>query len=115
MGGGHLRFINLILFMMSTQEIKDQLDRIETSLTSQKTVLTFEEAVQYTGFSKSYLYKLTSGAKIPHYKPAGKMCYFNRVELDAWLQQNRISTQDEISSKAQTYCMTPKNRKGDRV
>lgn len=90
---------------MNFEDIKQQLDRIEISLSNQKEVMTFEEAAQYTGLSKSYLYKLTSSAKIPHYKPAGKLCYFNRSELDQWLQQNRISTQDEIYSKAQTYCM----------
>lgn len=95
-----------------TKEIKEQLDRIENSLAVQKEVMSFEEAAQYTGLSKSYLYKLTSGAKIPHYKPAGKLCYFNRTELDQWLQQNRISTHDEIVSRAQTYCMTPQGKKG---
>ena len=75
-----------------------------------KEVLTFDEASQFTGLSKSYLYKLTSGQKIPHYKPAGKMCYFNRDELQQWLMQNRISTRDEIVDKAQSYCMT--NKKG---
>lgn len=99
---------------MTDTFIKDQLDRIETSLINQKTVLTFEEAVQYTGFSKSYLYKLTSSAKIPHYKPAGKLCYFNRTELDEWLQQNRISTQDEIESKAHSYCMALNKQKGGK-
>ena len=97
---------------MSTEEIKQQLDRIENSLANQKEVLTLEEAAQYIGFSKSYLYKLTSSAKIPHYKPAGKLCYFNRFELDEWLQQNRISTQDEIYSKAQSYCMTQRKKSG---
>ena len=75
-----------------------------------KEVLTFDEAAIFTGLSKSYLYKLTSGQKIPHYKPSGKLCYFNREELQAWLLQNRISTSDEITEKAQTYCL--KNKKG---
>lgn len=77
-----------------------------------KEVLTFDEAAQFTGLSKSCLYKLTSGQKIPHYKPAGKMCYFNRGELQQWLMQNRISTQEEITGKAQNYCFT--NRKGGK-
>ena len=77
-----------------------------------KEVLTFDEASQFTGLSKSYLYKLTSGQKIPHYKPAGKMCYFNREELQQWLMQNRVSTRDEIVGKAQNYCMT--NKKGGK-
>lgn len=76
-----------------------------------KEILTFDEAALYLGLSKSYLYKLTSGQKIPHYKPAGKMVYFNRGELETWLQQNRVSTMTEINTKAQSYCM----KKGGRV
>lgn len=70
-----------------------------------KEVLTTDEAAKYLGVSKSYLYKLTMQQKIPHYKPLGKMCYFNRVELEQWLQSNRVATEDEISQKAQNYCM----------
>ena len=86
-------------------ELREQLDRIETAILSQKEVLTFDEAVQFTGMSKSYMYKLTSTQKIPHYKPSGKMVYFNRDELQTWLLQNRVSTHDELESKAQAYCM----------
>lgn len=64
-----------------TIELRDQLNRIETAILSQKDILTFDEAVQFTGMSKSYMYKLTSAHKIPHYKPSGKMVYFNRGEL----------------------------------
>ena len=70
-----------------------------------KEVLTSEEAARYMGVSMSHLYKLTMGHKIPHYKPMGKLCYFNRLELESWLQSNRIATEDEISQQAQTYCM----------
>lgn len=86
-------------------DLKDQLNRIETAILSQKDVLTFDEAVSFTGMSKSYMYKLTSAHKIPHYKPSGKMVYFNRNELQTWLLQNRVSTHDELESKAQAYCM----------
>ncbi|MBR3389106.1 MAG: helix-turn-helix domain-containing protein [Prevotella sp.] len=72
---------------------------------TQKEVLTSDEAARYLGISKSYLYKLTMRQQIPHYKPMGKMCYFNREELESWLQSNRIATGDEISQQAQTYCM----------
>lgn len=86
-------------------ELREQLNRIETAILSQKEVLTLEEAVQFTGMRKSYMYKLTSTQKIPHYKPSGKMVYFNRDELQTWLLQNRVSTHDELESKAQAYCM----------
>lgn len=50
-----------------------------------KNVLNFEEACEYTGFRASYLYKLTSTGKIPHYKPYGKMIFFRREELEEFL------------------------------
>ena len=72
---------------------------------STKEVLTSDEAAKYMGVSKSYLYKLTMRQQIPHYKPMGKMVYFNRLELEQWLQNNRVSTDTEISQQAQAYCM----------
>lgn len=69
-----------------------------------KEVLTFKEACTYTGLSESFLYKQTMLGNIPCYKPTGKLLYFNRVELDQWLQQNRCSTDAELADKAQHYC-----------
>ena len=71
-----------------------------------KEVLTTDEAASYMGVSKSYLYKLTMEKKIPHYKPMGKMVYFNRQELEYWLLSNRVATDDELSQDAQAYCIT---------
>lgn len=50
-----------------------------------KNVLNFEEACEYIGFKASYLYKLTSTGKIPHYKPYNKMIFFRREELEEFL------------------------------
>ena len=69
-----------------------------------KEVLTSDEAASYMGISKSYLYKLTMTRQIPHYKPMGKMCYFNRVELENWLQSARVKTSSELEQQAQDYC-----------
>jgi excisionase family DNA binding protein len=88
------------------ENIKQVADLITANIIStQKEVLTSDEAAKYMGVSKSYLYKLTMRQQIPHYKPMGKMVYFNRLELEEWLQRNRVSTEDEINEKAQTYCM----------
>ena len=91
-------------------EIKEQLNRIEAGTLLQKEVLTFEEACRYTGIGKSYMYKLTSGQKVPHFKPFGKLVYFNRAELENWLLQNPIKTIDEIEAIAGTYI----NRNGGK-
>ena len=70
-----------------------------------KEVLTSKEAAQYIRISLSYLYKLTMRQKVPHYKPMGKMCYFNSLELEKWLQSNRVATEAELNQQAQAYCM----------
>ena len=70
-----------------------------------KEVLTSQEAARYMGISRSYLYKLTMRQEIPHYKPMGKLCYFNRHELEEWLQSNRINTGAETAQQARAYCM----------
>lgn len=78
-------------------------------LITAKAVLTSDEAARYLGITKSYLYKLTMWRKIPHSKPMGKMVYFDRLELEAWLRSNRVATNDELERKAEAYC-----RKGGR-
>ncbi len=75
------------------------------SIICAKEVLTSDEAARYMGISKSYLYKLTMRGEIPHFKPMGKMCYFNRKELEEWLQNNRVATANEIGQQAAAYCM----------
>ena len=88
------------------EELKQVADLITANIiNTSKEVLTSDEAARYMGVSKSYLYKLTMNKQIPHYKPLGKMCYFNRLELEQWLQSNRHSTDAELSQQAQTYCM----------
>jgi hypothetical protein len=52
---------------------------------------------------------------IPHYKPMGKMCYFNRLELEQWLLQNRVATSAELTEKAQQYCETKPNKLSSRT
>ena len=83
--------------------IDDRLRNIESLLLSQKVVLNFNEVAIYTGLSKSYLYKLTSTAGIPCYKPQGKQIYFNKEEIDKWLLQNRKATNIEIENQASTF------------
>ena len=70
-----------------------------------KEVLTSEEVARYMGVSRSYLYKLTMRREIPHYKPRGKICYFNRQEVEQWLQSNRVATDTELNNQANNYCM----------
>lgn len=73
---------------MDTIFIMERLDRLERLLIANKEVLTFDETCDYTGISRSYLYKLTAAGHIPHSKPNGKLIYFERKKLVDWLLQN---------------------------
>ena len=85
---------------MTENEFNELAEQVSTNIINcTKEVLTSDEAARYMGISKSYLYKLTMRQQIPHYKPMGKMCYFNRQELEQWLQCNRVPTQQEYTKR----------------
>lgn len=98
--------------MQETNSIMRKLQDIEQLITEQgllnKEVLNFPEACTYLDISASHLYKLTSTKSIPHFCPQGKRLYFNRIELDKWLQRNRQSTQDELEQIASNYVLKNK-------
>ncbi len=53
-----------------------RVSELEKMLFLSKNVLSFDEASKFLNLSKSYLYKLTSGNLIPHYKAAGQNALF---------------------------------------
>ncbi|MBA4744104.1 helix-turn-helix domain-containing protein [Muricauda sp. TY007] len=69
--------------------ILERLDRLERLMIANKEVLTFDETCDYTGISRSYLYKLTAAGQIPHSKPNGKLIFFEREKIVSWLLQNQ--------------------------
>lgn len=94
---------------MTEEHVRRLADLITANIiNTQKEVLISDEAARYMGISKSYLYKLTMKREIPCYKPLGKVVYFNRKELETWLQSNRVSTDAELNQKAQAYCIKKK-------
>jgi prophage regulatory protein len=65
-----------------------------------KPFLSVEELASYIGVKVSYIYKMTHNREIPHYKPGGKMIYFDRKEIDECVLSQRVATADEIRSEA---------------
>lgn len=88
------------------QSLSNKLDEI-CALTAlgAKAVLSMREAALLTGYSEGTLYRLTSNKEIPHYKKRGKL-YFRKSELEEWLTDCRIASEQELSSKAATYIAT---------
>ena len=90
---------------MDNIEIQEKLNRIESLLLGTKQVLTWEEACDYTGISRSYLYKLTSAGIVPHSKPNGKLIFFDINRLNEWLLQNNRKSKAEIKGEALDYVL----------
>ncbi len=67
---------------------KDELIRsLKLQAISNKEILTIDEASIFTGYSKSYLYKLNSvGSDMPVYSSSkGSKLFFKKSELEQWL------------------------------
>jgi prophage regulatory protein len=73
------------------KNIKTNQERLEKLLLAKKNVLNIRELSDYTGYSISYIYKLTSRNAIPYFKPSGKAVFFDRMEIDVWLLKNKHS------------------------
>ena len=73
---------------MENDLILHKLNRIEKFMVSLKDILNVEELSEYTGFKKSYIYKLVHESKIPYSKPNGKSLFFDRKKIDQWLLSN---------------------------
>ena len=82
------------------------------SLLAAKNVLTLQDVALLTGLSKSHLYKMTCTHQIPYYKPNGKQIYFDRAEIESWMKQNRVATQQEAEQAAVTYVVTGEQKGG---
>lgn len=98
--------------MTIEQEIISKLAVIErNTLLAAKNVLDIDDVATLTGLSKSHLYKLTCTRQIPYYKPNGKLMYFDRAEVEAWMKRNRVKTQEEAKSDALNYVVTKGSNK----
>ena len=76
----------------------------ELTLLSAKTALTMKDACALTGLSMSHLYRLVCNKQIPYYKGAGgKLTYFNKEELTAWLLARKVPTAAEAEQAAIKY------------
>ena len=85
--------------------IEERIKALEKIFLCQKEIFNMDEAAMYIGVSKSNLYKMTAYRKIPHYKPAGRYIYFERAELDNWIREGAVKTEEQLSDQANAYTM----------
>ena len=89
--------------LVSRAEIKQEDNEVRVQKPEERKMLTVSEAAEYLRVKRSYIYKLTMRRAIPYYKPRGKVCYFDKEDLDAHFRQIRIAPQSEIDERVSAY------------
>lgn len=76
--------------------VLSKLESLEKGNVAQKNVFTLDDFCTYTGYSKSWAYKLTSGRKLPYFQPEGKAIFFRREDVEAFLLRNPIRSRKQL-------------------
>ena len=99
---------------ISSQEFKEFLkDALKEILSEQlgavkqqlPEILDIHQASEYLKLKIATLYEKTSRKQIPHFKKGNKL-YFYLSELQNWIKQGKVKTQDEIESEAVTFTLS---------
>ena len=96
--------------MENNEIILHKLNRIEKHIFGLKTILNVEELAEYTGFKRSYIYKLVHSNSLPFSKPNGKILFFEKSKIDIWLLQNSSKSVDEIQQEAIEFALQKKKK-----
>lgn len=94
-----------------SNNFKTIIEHIESISLNTKTTFNIEDFCRYTGFSKSFAYKLTSNHKIPFSCPNGKMIFFSKDLVDKWLLSNPIASTEDIEQEAIDFVAQTSSRK----
>lgn len=86
--------------LLKVESFEHRIEVLENTLSAAKEVLTLEEAALFMGISKSSLYKMTHRHELPFFRPNGKLIYFEKSELLAWMRKNRAISQEEVNEHA---------------
>lgn len=99
--------------VINKNDMEEKINQILVySLLAAKNVLTLEDVALLTGLSKSYLYKLTCTKQIPYYRPNGKQIYFDRAEIESWMKQNKVETNEELEQRIAANIVSNRIQKG---
>ena len=85
-------------------------DQITNRKSDLPDILDGKQAADFLRLKISTLYEKTSEKSIPHFKRGNKL-YFNRQQLQAWLEEGKVKTTDELQGEAASYTMHRESKK----
>lgn len=90
------------LTTVEPEVINERLKSIEETLYTTKDILNMKEVCQYLDISQSLLYKLTCSGEVPHFKPRGKMIFFEKKELIEWIKKSNLLSSEITKGSSKT-------------
>lgn len=90
------------LTTVEPEVINERLKSIEETLYTTKDILNMKGVCQYLDISQSLLYKLTCSGEIPHFKPRGKMIFFEKKELIEWIKKGNLLSSEITKGSSKT-------------
>ena len=90
------------LTTVEPEVINERLKSIEETLYTTKDILNMKEVCQYLDISQSLLYKLTCSGEIPHFKPRGKLIFFEKKELIEWIKKSNFLSSEITKGSSKT-------------
>lgn len=88
-------------------------ERITHSQPDIPDILDVKQAANFLRLQVTTLYEKTSQRTIPHFKKGNKL-YFNRTELQTWVEEGKVKTTSELQSQAASYTMHQELKKLNR-
>lgn len=90
------------LTTVEPEVINERLKSIDETLYTTKDILNMKEVCQNLDISQSLLYKLTCSGEIPHFKPRGKMIFFEKKELIEWIKKSNLLSSEITKGSSKT-------------
>ncbi|HBJ76814.1 MAG TPA: hypothetical protein DDY68_03050 [Porphyromonadaceae bacterium] len=80
---------------------------IDSSRDYSKDLMTIDQLSDYIKLSRATIYSLSCKKKIPYTKVGNKLL-FKKRDIDRWIDERNVRSEEEIESEAETYCATHK-------
>ena len=92
------------LLKETLREIMQEANPISNGVSN---ILDVKQAAEFLRLKVTTLYEKTSRKLVPHFKKGNKL-YFNRTELEAWVNEGKVKFAGELESEAATYVLNKK-------
>ncbi len=87
-----------------------EVNELKENLAFNKTVFNVKDFSSYSGIKESFIYKIVGNQQINFSKPGGKMLFFTKEDVDAYLLKNPVRSTDSTKDLAIEFSLKNKSK-----